>query len=435
MSDARPITNITDFVCGSCWNGFSRSDAGVVHGDLLICPHCGTPVPGDEDSLADLVRNAPRIADRDSGEFASKAFRDTSEMQPPATERPAAQVSGGWLPPEQRTGRTAVESDEFDSGFDSGVIVGDPDHDFAAAERTLSGTEDTDDLLAAVRQTSPIPKAFVVGDDDLAITTDEPTPVDIAAMTDMDEAIALANQLEAAVPETDLAHRDWKLKAMGITYNFHGLDPLFSWAANKSGQPMSLSYDGEIWKDFHTFYADIRDGVSVKRAFENAPDPSNAPPPPITPRVTRTINQLRPELPELEGLRPPSDGTAHDGAGGRATGSQVQHGMPLQPASRTAASPAIGGGRTSTTGNQAALQGATLPSGSGIRAAVVGSGTRSQASLAPTTSPSKRMPVAAIAPKPKLSRPVIAAIAVVAIAIIVVAVLHFTHVVKIPGLP
>ena len=424
MSDARPITNITDFVCSACWTGFSRSDAGVVQGDRLICPHCGAPVPTDEgdDQVASAVRNAPRVADRDSSEFQVHSFRDTSDFAPTPDGAGPVDSLGGWLPPEQRnqatqqTPRPVTDSDDFDEGFDGGVLVGDPDHDFSVAERTLSGSDDDNALLEALRQTSPIPKAFVVGEE-LSIATDEPTPVDITAMTDMDEAAALADLLEAPLPEMDLAHRDWKLKAMGITYNFHGLDPLFSWAANKSGQPMSLSHDGETWKDFHTFYASIRDGVSVKKAFENAPDPSNAPPPPTTPRVTRTINQLRPELPELEGLRPPVESAPKD----------------LGP-SRTPSTTGNLVSRATTNPANQSLQGASQPSGSAIRPAAVGTTSRSQASLSPSSSPSKRMPVANIEQKALFTPPRIAAVAVVLV-LAILAALHFTGVFKIPGLP
>ena len=425
MSDARPITNITDFVCGSCWNGFSRNDPGVVVGDQIICPHCGTPLLQEDlaDQLANAVRNAPHVAERDSGAIRTQGFRDTSEFVPEAEDDSAGKV---WLPPDQRQARPVAESDDFDTPFGDGVLVGDPDHDFALAERTLSGTHDNDALLAAVRQTSPVPKAFIVGEE-LSITTDEPTPVDISAMSDMEDAAAFADQLQAQIPETDLAHRDWKLKAMGITYNFHGLDPLFSWAANKSGQPMSLSHDGETWKDFHTFYGAIRDGVSIKKAFENAPDPSNAPPPPTTPRVTRTINQLRPELPELEGLRPPSEGSAKE------LGSMRMPSTPGMP-NRAVTNPATPNGpaaRSGTTGKQPALQGATQPSGSAIRAAVPGHTNRSQTTLQPASSPSKRMPVAAL-PQKFLTPPKIAAIAVLVL-LAVVAALHFFGVWKIPG--
>ncbi len=424
MSDARPITNITDFVCGSCWTGFSRDDAGVVQGDQLICPHCGTAVPeGDPDEqLAKAVINAPRVADRDSSEFRAQSFRDTSELAPAVSEQ-----ARGWLPPDQRSPRAPAESDDFDAGFGGGVLVGDPDHDFAVAESTLSGTQDNDDLLAAVRQTSPIPKAFIVGDE-LSIVSDEPTPVDISAMNDLDDPSALAASFEAPLPETDLAHRDWKLKAMGITYNFHGLDPLFSWAANKSGQPMSLSHDGEVWKDFHTFYASIRDGVSVKKAFENAPDPSNAPPPPATPRVTRTINQIRPELPELEGLRPPSESVA------RELGSTRSPSTTAALVSRAVTNPGNQAPRSGATVNNSAIQSGSRPSGSAIRAASTGNTARNLSTLSPSTSPSKKMPVATAGEKPMLTPPRIAALVVLAL-VLVAAGLHLAHIIKIPGLP
>ncbi len=425
MSDARPITNITDFVCGSCWNGFSRNDAGVLQGDQLICPHCGTPVPTEDpdDQLASAVRNAPHTADRDSSAFHGPSFRDTSDVS--KSLQPDAQAAGKvWLPPEHGEGRAAADSDDFDLAFGDGVLVGDPDQGFEVAERTLSGHQDNDELLAAVRQTSPIPKAFIVGEE-LSVATEERTPVDDSAMDELQQATALADVVEERLPEADLAHRDWKLKAMGITYNFHGLDPLFSWAANKSGQPMSLSHDGEIWKDFHTFYASIRDGVSVKKAFEGAPDPSNAPPPPSTPRVTRTINQLRPELPELEGLRPPAD-PAKD------IGPMRMPSTTAQQASRVASNPANPAGRSGVTGNTQALQGGSQPSGT-MRAAAAGTTGRTQATVGPTTSPSKRMPVAAVQQK-ALTAPKVIAIVVVVL-LVAAAALHLTGVFKIPGLP
>lgn len=421
MSDARPITNITDFVCSSCWNGFSRSDPGVVRGDQIFCPHCGAVLETDnaDEQLAQAVLSAPRVDKRDSAEFETHNFRDTSEVAAQALQQPGR----AWLPPDalepstDRDAARATDSDDFDDSFGSGVLVGDPDHDFSTAERTLSGTQDNDALLEAVRQTSPIPKAYIVGDE-LSVAIEEPTPVDLSAIHD--EGMGL---LEEPLPEADLAHRDWKLKAMGITYNFHGLDPLFSWAANKSGQPMSLSHDGETWKDFHTFYAAIRDGVSVKKAFEQAPDPANAPPPPATPRVTRTINQLRPELPELEGLRP-----------------APELGKDLSPAHAPSTSSQLAARPSSTSTNQprpanvpTTLGPTGQPSATNLRSAS-GTTARNQATLSPATSPSKRMPVAAVEEKP-LFTPVRIALLVVVALIAVAAGLHLSGLFKIPGLP
>ena len=59
MSDARPITNITDYICGNCWSSFSRGDPGVIQGERTVCPHCGHEQPREGGDLAELVRNAP----------------------------------------------------------------------------------------------------------------------------------------------------------------------------------------------------------------------------------------------------------------------------------------------------------------------------------------------------------------------------------------
>lgn len=65
MSDARPITNVTEFVCGSCWNGFGVKDPGVRQtGGEVVCPHCGhvQPRPG---AMTDTVRMAAARAPDD----------------------------------------------------------------------------------------------------------------------------------------------------------------------------------------------------------------------------------------------------------------------------------------------------------------------------------------------------------------------------------
>ena len=39
MSDARPITDVTEFVCGQCWASFGSEGADT--GSEVTCPHCG----------------------------------------------------------------------------------------------------------------------------------------------------------------------------------------------------------------------------------------------------------------------------------------------------------------------------------------------------------------------------------------------------------
>ena len=90
--------------------------------------------------------------------------------------------------------------------------------------------------------------------------------------------------------------------------------------------------------------------------------------------------------------------------------------------------------RATTNPANQSLQGASQPSGSAIRPAAVGTTSRSQASLSPSSSPSKRMPVANIEQKALFTPPRIAAVAVVLV-LAILAALHFTGVFKIPGLP
>lgn len=504
MSDARPITNITDFVCGNCWGTFSRTDAGVVQGDRAVCPHCGTPqaLEGSLDQLAAAVRQAPSFPDQDSEELpkvgptpkvsptpqvSPTLLRDTTDFDRtgsagPSPRAPTASRSpSGWLPPEQMSpheppaaqapAQSSPQGAKSDlpspkPEHDSGIMVGDPDDDFGGVENTLSGNQDVAALLEAVRQTSPVPRAFVAGEgydddaDELSVTAEEPTPIDAMALSeaemansDADHALSEAEQAEMdaqaaagvgpegvadqhpGVPQhdPDLAHRDWKLKAMGITYNFHGLDPLFSWAANKAGQAMALSHDGETWKDFHSFYASIRLGIPVRQAFDEAPDPGSAAPPPVTPRVTRTMSQLRPELPELEGLRPPTESQPTDLSPARSASTSSNL------AARSAATnPSIRAVNPSSSSHPA-LRGASKPSDPNIRASDAGRamGSRSPSRnnpLGPSTSPSKRMPVASAGKQSPLTPPMIAGIVLLSLVIVAIA-LHFSKIVRIPGLP
>ena len=447
MSDARPITNITDFVCGNCWGTFSRNDPGVQADGQIICPHCKTPLPSDdaESQLAALVRSSPSAVERDSAEYevpahspspAATTLRDTTDLREPASlgDRAAPpRAPTGWLPPDQLDAPAAALGPSL-LHPSSGFVVGEADDDFGAPERTLSGSQDDDALLRAVRETSPVPRAFIAGEE-LSVAVDEPTPIDIQAMADADEELGLgvSAPVEAdAAPEDDrprhdpdLAHRDWKLKAMGITYNFHGLDPLFSWAANKSGQAMALSHDGEVWKDFHSFYASIRVGLSVRQAFDEAPDPGSAAPPPSTPRVTRTMNQIRPELPELEGLRM--------GGGQDLSPARAPSTASLAARSASGPNPVQKPGITSSSQNPV-VRGASQPSSTSIPVSARPNSTGRNQPIGPTSSPSKRMPVAAATPEPGPNKALIGGIVAVVVVLIAVAALHFTHVITIPGL-
>lgn len=269
MSDARPITNVTDFVCGTCWNSFSRKDPGVEQAGRLICPHCGHALAAElaADPLA-AVRNAP--TNSDSGSYADPHAGDDEDL-PIGAGKPVA-----WAP----------HANVARSAEPAGFVVGAPDDDFEDFdfnEATLRPDVSHDGLLAAVRATAEVhdsgrnaaPKldmgaagisaGHLVGDDDEEFGGDtaEPTPADFA-------------EAEAAGAE-DAETRDWKLKAIGLTYNFHGLDALIGWASNKAGQSMQISMDGQTWKDFDSFFTAYRAGVAAAKAFADALAPGATP--------------------------------------------------------------------------------------------------------------------------------------------------------------
>ncbi len=85
MSDARPITDVTEFVCGKCWSSFSNSDAGVDAGAGKIrCPHCGHVQPSAR-NVTDAVRAAPA-----SGlDTMSSSFEPVDDADAPPAAAPA----------------------------------------------------------------------------------------------------------------------------------------------------------------------------------------------------------------------------------------------------------------------------------------------------------------------------------------------------------
>jgi DNA-directed RNA polymerase subunit RPC12/RpoP len=264
VSDARPITNVTDFVCGTCWSSFSRNDPGVEQAGRLICPHCGHALAADliADPLA-AVRNAPANHDGDG-------FADLADAPLLHDELPIGDSKPlGWLPHEN-VARSAEPA---------GFVVGDPDDDFEDFdfnEATMRPDVSHDGLLAAVRATAEVPDTVkaapkldmsgisaghVVGDageEEMASDTVEPTPADFP---------------EGEGEPEDAETRDWKLKAIGLTYNFHGLDALIGWASNKAGQAMQISMDGKNWKDFDSFFTAYRAGVVAAKAYDDALPP------------------------------------------------------------------------------------------------------------------------------------------------------------------
>lgn len=294
MSDARPITNVTDFVCSSCWNSFSRNQVGVDRGDHVVCPHCGhslaTARSGD---VIAAVNAAPANPLPANGRQPSDGFDMPGQSTLPSFGSPLhdlaplAPAGHGWLPPDlvsrsaEPAGFIVGEPDDLDDlDFNESTLRPDISHEgLLQAVRTPAATPGLAALLAMEAAASPAPLAVV--SDDPSVSVDEPTPPE-------------GTETEPHTPE----ERDWKLKAIGLTYNFHGLDALIGWASNKAGQPMQISMDGTVWRDFAVFFALHRAGVPAAKAFEDAANPNALAELAATPAVPvrSAVKQPAPEL-------------------------------------------------------------------------------------------------------------------------------------------
>ncbi|MBM4345018.1 MAG: hypothetical protein FJ100_16740 [Deltaproteobacteria bacterium] len=290
MSEARPITDVTDFVCGACWNSFSKADPGVDRGTHVACPHCGHAMPV-ETSITDSVRTAPRVTAPDPG---------SGGFEPPGPETlPGNTFVGDDGFPELRrpSGAAWLPADMVArSAEPAGFVVGDAGdlEDFDFDEPTLRPDVARPGLLEAVRtmgEVDPTPVDFafdeaalreppayagtLVPKDETAAPTAEAAV--LSDTPELDAAPAQAADAAASPIEQDaeaaFVGGDWKLKAMGLTYNFHGLDALIGRASSKTGQQMQVSIDGVTWKDFDSFHLLYKSGVPASKALADAPEP------------------------------------------------------------------------------------------------------------------------------------------------------------------
>jgi DNA-directed RNA polymerase subunit RPC12/RpoP len=244
VSDARPITNVTDFVCSSCWQSFGKHDPGVVQGSRIVCPHCGHVLPSDASDLTAAVRGAGGHRSGSDGFTPGEFAERTLTEQPSSLEAmEAALGKRGFVPPD-------LSSPSAPGGF----VVGDVEDDFDFEEKTLRPDQNIGSLLDAVRETS---------DDNLINPP-------LATQTSPDKGT------EADLASVELADSDWKLKSMGLVYNFHGLEALLAWAGNKAGQTLSISADGNVWRDFGSFFELYRSGTPIAAALAGAAEPGSA---------------------------------------------------------------------------------------------------------------------------------------------------------------
>ncbi len=222
MSDARPITDVTEFVCSACWNGFSRDDPEVVQGSNVVCPHCGdvqSITASGSFPVVDVVRSAPANLYADS-EAPEVAVGDAAARSQTARRDQAASASqdDDELPP------WSVESTM---------------HDFDVTNRQTDAGE---------AGFSGVP---------------ERTDPDFAEQQDGEPG--LATEVEASDGGLPL---EWKVKASsGLTYNFHGVDALLRWSSSRELTEMELSVDGEQWCSLVVFANAARQGLSVQRAL------------------------------------------------------------------------------------------------------------------------------------------------------------------------
>jgi len=500
VSDARPITNITDFVCGSCWNSFSRTDPGVVRGTQLICPHCGHVLPLEAASadLAAAVRNAKaNVSDAHSAGYPSVA---------PAVPDPGFPSLEGGLPYNWMTGDAEPPAEGF--------MVGEPD-DFDFNEATLRPDQNRADLMELVRNAparphsddsdfvplpplegakpvlaaspsgrvsaanpaarpgSPSAGLELSGDDlfgaELGVDADELTPADgedrarqfvasrgldpaavgapgavvITGATDDDAFAAMRDTLNEnaidpdltaaleAADEPNLDEQDWKLKAMGLTYNFHGLDALIGWASNKAGQPLAISPDGQEWKDFGSFFEAYTDGVPTARAFAEAAAPGSAPPA-GTVRAARVGSSAKVAIapPDLSkpGTVPSEEPAAVDspampGALGAPTASSSR---PVTPVT----TPASGAGVAGTNASSR-----RVPQMTGTGKALGGKNASGAGKSLSSGKASGKLPAAQAPVTAQAVTPAKIAVAVLVLLLLVAVLLHFQGFVRIPGLP
>ncbi|MSQ83984.1 MAG: hypothetical protein EXR77_14065 [Myxococcales bacterium] len=319
MSEARPITNVTDFVCGACWTSFSKSDPGVDHGDQVLCPHCGHAMPV-EVSVVDAV-NAATIRhttptkvsdgfDTEGGMTLLGATMPTKDFLKDSDIRAAY----AWLPPDM-IGRSSEPA---------GFVVGEADEvdDFGFNDATLRPDESRQGLLDAVRDMAepndptPVDFAFddptlreppayagtLVGKEQVPPATEAILAGDASADAD-DPAQEPETALNGLDAEAAFIGGDWKLRAMGLTYNFHGLEALIGRASSKAGQAMQVSVDGTDWKDFDQFFLLYKSGSPASEALAQAGEPGSAAPipqgPPMMATAASPVSRNRATMPRL----------------------------------------------------------------------------------------------------------------------------------------
>lgn len=276
-----------------------------MQGAHVQCPHCGheQPLPdaAGAGGVAELVRNAPAAGhDADSGPFEHEpiegalGFVAAEDTVPGAADEeggvraPGAAVPGSArlqvITGGGRRSRSEVSAETLPEGgtlpekgtlSEEGLAMSparaprrDTSPHILAAEAEdiealFGGPGDTTDPEIAPPSAEVLEAlSATMGADDLEEEStwqpDDTPAVDPASL----DSGAVDDEAEPA---------EWKIKAPpGLTYNFHSLDAMLGWAANKSGLDMQVSVDGHDWHDFGAFLEAIRAGLSATRALRIA---------------------------------------------------------------------------------------------------------------------------------------------------------------------
>ena len=222
LPDKKASTDKTiEYICVGCWSSFSVDSAHTSGDDKLIqCPHCGHAQPTVDEVLASQPLPAT----------------DARDNAPPDV----------------------------------------PDLTEDSAD-TLSAVEAEDLLHGHSSERQPFVMPSVSADaSDVAVEDDEEIPVPIEDL--LAEAVAAhESAAAAAAPDeegepwetADPSGVTWKMRSsIGLTYNFHGIRAVETWAASKKNLgSMTITVEGRAeWTNFtewNTLYRKIGDPIAA----------------------------------------------------------------------------------------------------------------------------------------------------------------------------
>lgn len=213
LSDARPITFVTEFVCGSCWNTFSREDPGaVVTENHVECPHCGHPNPSS-DGVSGVTGKVEQVPGKTDAELLAE---DSDTFGFGADDPPSIRTVAPSSPPSAPNAVRAVQAPGAVTAPNSvaapqAVIAADGDTPPTAVRAPSAVATPTgrvsrpQNTVAYVFGAGPLDSRAVSADDDeLSVTTRESTDVGATPQAIRQASSAAATSLSAH----DLGPRD-----------------------------------------------------------------------------------------------------------------------------------------------------------------------------------------------------------------------------------